>query len=70
MDKSTDLPQTIEPAASGSAAVSSISERILVTGGLGYIGSHTVVELINEGYDILIVDNLYNSKMKCLDRLK
>lgn len=46
------------------------SERILVTGGLGYIGSHTVVELINEGYDILIIDNLYNSKMKCLDRLK
>jgi UDP-glucose 4-epimerase len=42
----------------------------LVTGGLGYIGSHTVVELINEGYDILIIDNLYNSKMKCLDRLK
>jgi UDP-glucose 4-epimerase len=41
-----------------------------VTGGLGYIGSHTAVELINEGFDILIIDNLYNSKMKCLDRIK
>jgi UDP-glucose 4-epimerase len=41
-----------------------------VTGGLGYIGSHTAVELINEGYDILLLDNLYNSKMKCLERLK
>lgn len=41
-----------------------------MTGGLGYIGSHTAVELINEGYDILLLDNLYNSKMKCLERLK
>jgi UDP-glucose 4-epimerase len=41
-----------------------------VTGGLGYIGSHTAVELINEGYDILLLDNLYNSKIKCLERLK
>jgi UDP-glucose 4-epimerase len=41
-----------------------------VTGGLGYIGSHTVVELIQEGYDVVIIDNLYNSKMKCLDRIK
>ena len=43
---------------------------VLVTGGLGYIGSHTVVELIAEGYDVVIVDNLYNSNMKCLDRIK
>ena len=41
-----------------------------MTGGLGYIGSHTAVELINEGYDILLLDNLYNSKMKCLERLR
>jgi UDP-glucose 4-epimerase len=48
---------------------SSCSSKILVTGGLGYIGSHTVVELIQDGYDVIIVDNLYNSKMKCLERL-
>ena len=40
-----------------------------MTGGLGYIGSHTVVELLAEGYDILILDNLYNSKINCLQRL-
>jgi len=44
-------------------------KKILVTGGMGYIGSHTVVELISEGYDVVIVDNLYNSKMKCMERL-
>ena len=44
--------------------------RILVTGGCGYIGSHTVVELINNGYDVLIVDNFSNSKPVVLDRLK
>ena len=43
---------------------------ILVTGGLGYIGSHTVVELINNGYEVVIVDNLSNSKIETLDRLK
>ena len=36
--------------------------KILVTGGLGFIGSHTVVELINNGYEVVIVDNLCNSK--------
>ena len=44
--------------------------RILVTGGLGFIGSHTVVELVNEGYDVVIADNLYNSKEDVLDRLE
>jgi UDP-glucose 4-epimerase len=43
---------------------------ILVTGGLGYIGSHTVVELIEEGKKVVIVDNLDNSSILCLDRLK
>ena len=43
---------------------------ILVTGGLGYIGSHTVVELINNKYDVVIVDNLANSKIETLDKLK
>jgi UDP-glucose 4-epimerase len=52
------------------SAVKPAIERILVTGGLGYIGSHTAVELLQEGYDILLLDNLYNSKVKCLERLK
>ena len=43
---------------------------ILVTGGAGYIGSHTVVELLSAGYDVVIADNFYNSSPKVLDRLK
>ena len=42
---------------------------ILVTGGAGYIGSHTVVELIEKGFDPIIVDNLSNSKIEVLDRI-
>ena len=41
--------------------------RILVTGGTGYIGSHTVVELMQKGYDVVIVDNLSNSEQTVLD---
>ncbi len=41
--------------------------RILVTGGTGYIGSHTVVELIQSGYEVVIVDNLSNSNINVLD---
>ena len=41
--------------------------RILVTGGTGYIGSHTVVELMQQGYDVVIVDNLSNSNKDMLD---
>ena len=43
---------------------------ILVTGGTGYIGSHTVVELQNAGYDVVVMDNLSNSSMKVLDRIE
>lgn len=43
---------------------------ILVTGGSGYIGSHISVELLNEGYELIIVDNLSNSNIKALDRIK
>ncbi len=42
---------------------------VLVTGGTGYIGSHTVVELLNDGKDVVIVDNLSNSKYMVLDRI-
>lgn len=41
--------------------------KILVTGGLGFIGSHTVVELQNEGFDVVIIDNLSNSSVEVLD---
>lgn len=43
---------------------------ILVTGGAGYIGSHTVVELQTAGYDVVVVDNLVNSSEKVLERVK
>ncbi len=43
---------------------------ILVTGGAGFIGSHTVVELLNSGYDVIIVDNFCNSKPQALDAIK
>lgn len=44
--------------------------KILVTGGCGYIGSHTCIELINEGYTPIILDNLVNSKVSVLSRIK
>ena len=44
--------------------------KILVTGGLGYIGSHTTVELINQGFQVTIVDNLSNSEIFILDRIE
>lgn len=43
---------------------------ILVTGGAGYIGSHTCVELLTAGYDVVVVDNLYNSSEKALERVE
>lgn len=43
---------------------------ILVTGGTGYIGSHTCVELLNAGYDVVIMDNLYNSSEEVLKRIE
>ena len=42
---------------------------ILVTGGLGFIGSHTVVELVNNNHDVIIVDDLSNSKLNVLDKI-
>jgi len=46
-----------------------MNKLILVTGGAGYIGSHTVVELMNEGFDVVIIDNLSNSEKDVLDRI-
>ena len=43
---------------------------ILVTGGAGYIGSHTCVELMNAGYDVVVLDNLSNSSEKSLERVE
>jgi UDP-glucose 4-epimerase len=43
---------------------------ILITGGAGYIGSHTCVELLNRNYDIVVIDNLMNSSIESLDRIR
>ena len=43
---------------------------LLVTGGAGYIGSHTVVELLNAGYDVVVVDNLSNSSEESIRRIE
>ncbi|MCI5580639.1 MAG: UDP-glucose 4-epimerase GalE [Phocaeicola plebeius] len=47
-----------------------MKQRILVTGGTGFIGSHTVVELQNSGYEVIIVDNLSNSKADAVDHIE
>ena len=44
--------------------------NILLTGGAGFIGSHTAVELLNAGHDVVVVDNLYNSSEKVIDRVE
>jgi len=44
--------------------------KILVTGGAGYIGSHTCVELLNAGYDVVVVDNLYNASAIAVERIR
>ena len=47
-----------------------MSKKILVTGWTGYIGSHTTVELLNAGYEVEILDNLFNSKIEVLDKIE
>lgn len=44
--------------------------RILVTGGLGFIGSHTLVELLENGYEVIVLDNLYNSEAKVKEKIE
>jgi len=46
-----------------------MKKRIIVSGGTGYIGSHTAVELINEGYEVILIDNLYNSEKEVTGRI-
>src|SRR5450759_4020448 len=47
-----------------------MKKKILVTGGTGYIGSHTSVALIEGGFDVIIIDNLYNSEAEVIDRIQ
>lgn len=47
-----------------------MSKKILVTGGTGYIGSHTAVELITDGFEVVMIDNLYNSEAIVADRIE
>ncbi len=47
-----------------------MQKRVLITGGTGFIGSHTAVEFINEGYEVLIIDNLSNSQIEVLDGIE
>ena len=44
--------------------------NIIVTGGLGYIGSHTVVELLERGHEVFVIDNLYNAKRSVKERIE
>lgn len=44
--------------------------KILVTGGAGYIGSHTCLELLNTGHDVVVLDNLSNSSVESLNRVQ
>mgnify|MGYP001385258243 CR=1 FL=1 len=44
--------------------------KILVTGGTGYIGSHTVVELLNNNYEVVVIDNFSNSKKDVIEKIK
>jgi UDP-glucose 4-epimerase len=46
-----------------------VKKKIIVTGGTGYIGSHTAVELLQEGYDVILIDNLYNSEAETAERI-
>lgn len=44
--------------------------KVLVTGGTGYIGSHACIELINSGFDVIVLDNLFNSSLEVINRIK
>ena len=46
-----------------------MKKKIIVTGGTGYIGSHTAAELQEEGFEVILIDNLYNSEAEVADRI-
>src|SRR5262245_60249078 len=50
--------------------IMAMRQNILVTGGTGYIGSHTLIELLAAGHSVLVIDNLCNSKASVLDRIE
>jgi UDP-glucose 4-epimerase len=65
------IPHTLEKSSSANPhQFTNKMANILVTGGAGYIGSHTVIELVNAGYSVTIVDNLINSSPKSIDRVR
>lgn len=49
---------------------SSVEQNILVTGGAGFIGTHTVVQLLNQGFKVTIIDNLDNSVVEAVHRVR
>ena len=57
----SSLSSTPSPAAAAVAAMSGEGKTVFVTGGGGYVGSHCIVELLNEGFDVIAVDNFVNS---------
>ena len=44
--------------------------KILLTGGIGYIGSHTLVELLENNYEVVVIDNFFNSKKDVIENIK
>ncbi len=72
MNENLSSPSLMSPARGGAGCdrPSPNSSYILITGGTGYIGSHTVVALISAGYNPVIIDNLSNSKIAVLDRIE
>jgi UDP-glucose 4-epimerase len=50
--------------------VNTFKQTILVTGGAGYIGSHTVIQLLNAGFNVVVLDNLCNSNIEVISRIK
>ena len=47
-----------------------MKKKVLITGGTGYIGSHTAAELVEDGFEVVIIDNLYNSEAEVVDRIE